>query len=60
MCPLQAHCHCGLGRLYAKTDQAEQTRAELSTAIEMYLVFYAMMGYVRDGCLCPIRHKHVS
>jgi tetratricopeptide (TPR) repeat protein len=36
MRPLQAHCHCGLGTLYAKTRQQEQARAELSTAIEMY------------------------
>jgi tetratricopeptide (TPR) repeat protein len=36
MRPLQAHCHRGLGILYAKTGQAEQARTELSTAIEMY------------------------
>jgi len=36
MRPLQAHCHCGLGTLYAKTGRQEQARAELSTAIEMY------------------------
>jgi tetratricopeptide (TPR) repeat protein len=36
MRPLQAHCHCGLGTLYAATGQREQARAELSTAIEMY------------------------
>jgi class 3 adenylate cyclase/tetratricopeptide (TPR) repeat protein len=36
MRPLQAHCHCGLGTLYRQTGQAEQARAELSTAIEMY------------------------
>ena len=36
MRPLQAHCHCGLGTLYAKTGQQEQVRAELFTAIEMY------------------------
>ena len=36
MRPLQAHCHCGLGMLYAMTGQREQARAELSTAIEMY------------------------
>jgi tetratricopeptide (TPR) repeat protein len=36
MRPLQAHCHCGLGILYATTGQGEQARAELSTAIEMY------------------------
>ena len=36
MRPLQAHCHQGLGTLYAETRQWEQARAELSTAIEMY------------------------
>jgi class 3 adenylate cyclase/tetratricopeptide (TPR) repeat protein len=36
MRPLQAHCHRGLGTLYATTDQREQARAALSTAIEMY------------------------
>ena len=36
MRPLQAHCHCGLGTLYAKTGLQEQARAALSTAIEMY------------------------
>ena len=36
MRPLQAHCHRGLGRLYAETGQREQARAELSAAIEMY------------------------
>ena len=36
MRPLQAHCHRGLGMLYAMTSQSEQTRTELSTAIEMY------------------------
>ena len=36
MRPLQAHCHLGLGTLYAKTGQQEQARAELATAIELY------------------------
>jgi tetratricopeptide (TPR) repeat protein len=36
MRPLQAHCHRGLGTLYANTGQQEQARTELSTAIEMY------------------------
>ena len=36
MRPLQAHCHRGLGTLYAATGQPEQARAELSTAIAMY------------------------
>ena len=36
MRPLLAHCHLGLGRLYAKIGQQAQARAELSTAIELY------------------------
>jgi tetratricopeptide (TPR) repeat protein len=36
MRPLLAHCHHGLGRLYAETGQREQARAELSAASEMY------------------------
>ena len=36
MRPLQAHCHRGLGTLYATTGQHEQARTALSTAIEMY------------------------
>jgi tetratricopeptide (TPR) repeat protein len=36
MRPLQAHCHVGLGTLYAKTGQPERARAELSTAADMY------------------------
>jgi len=36
MRPLQAHCHCGLGILYAATGQQEQARTALSTAIDMY------------------------
>jgi tetratricopeptide (TPR) repeat protein len=36
MRPLQAHCHYGLGTLYASIGQQEQARAELSLAMEMY------------------------
>jgi hypothetical protein len=36
MRPLQAHCHCGLGTLYAKSGRPEQARSELSTAIALY------------------------
>jgi transposase-like protein len=36
MRPLVAHCHRGLGTLYAKIGQQEQARAELSIAIELY------------------------
>jgi tetratricopeptide (TPR) repeat protein len=36
MRPLQAHCHLGLGTLYAKIDQRVQARTELSAAIALY------------------------
>jgi hypothetical protein len=36
MRPLQAHCHLGLGTLYAKVGQQEPARAELSTALVLY------------------------
>src|SRR5262249_61334082 len=36
MRPLQAHCHHGLGTLYATLGQQEQARAELSAAIVLY------------------------
>jgi tetratricopeptide (TPR) repeat protein len=36
MRPLQAHCHRGLGTLYATTGQREQAHAELSSAIDLY------------------------
>jgi class 3 adenylate cyclase/tetratricopeptide (TPR) repeat protein len=36
MRPLQAHCHCSLGTLYAATGERERARSALSTAIEMY------------------------
>jgi class 3 adenylate cyclase/tetratricopeptide (TPR) repeat protein len=36
MRPLQAHCHLGLGTLFATAGQAEPARAELATALAMY------------------------
>jgi tetratricopeptide (TPR) repeat protein len=36
MRPLQAHCHRGLGTLYATTGQQEQAHTELSAAIVLY------------------------
>ena len=36
MRPLQAHCHRGLGTLYAQTGRWAQARAALSTAIALY------------------------
>src|SRR5262249_37776533 len=37
MQPLVAHCHLGLGTLYAATGQRAQSRAALTTAMELYL-----------------------
>jgi tetratricopeptide (TPR) repeat protein len=36
MRPLQAHCHFGLGKLYAKIGRRTEARAELSAAAELY------------------------
>jgi len=36
MRPLQAHCHRGLGTLYARTGQRQQARAALVAAIDLY------------------------
>jgi tetratricopeptide (TPR) repeat protein len=36
MRPLAAHCHLGLGTLYARTGRLEQARAELSAAMTLY------------------------
>jgi hypothetical protein len=38
MRPLQAHCHRGLGMLYARQGQQEQAPAALSIAIELYRI----------------------
>jgi Flp pilus assembly protein TadD len=36
MRPLQAHCHLGLGTIYAKLGQPEPARTELCTAVALY------------------------
>ena len=36
MRPLQAHCHRGLGTLYAATGQREQARTALSATMALY------------------------
>jgi predicted protein tyrosine phosphatase len=36
MRPLVAHCHRGLGTLYATAGQWEQARVELAAAIDLY------------------------
>jgi hypothetical protein len=36
MRPLQAHCHHGLGTLYAQTGRRAQAHTALTTAIALY------------------------
>jgi hypothetical protein len=36
MRPLVAHCHLGLGKLYARTGKREQAQEHLSIATTMY------------------------
>ena len=36
MRPLVAHCHLGLGKLYARTDKGQQAREHLTTAATLY------------------------
>jgi class 3 adenylate cyclase/tetratricopeptide (TPR) repeat protein len=36
MCPLQARCHLGLGRLYAESSNSDMARSELYASIELY------------------------
>jgi Flp pilus assembly protein TadD len=43
MRPLQAHCHLGLGTLYAQTGQREPARAALATAIALYRAMEMML-----------------
>ena len=49
--PLLAHCHHGLGTLYAKSGQREQVRIELSTAIELYRSSEMMYWLTRQGAI---------
>jgi tetratricopeptide (TPR) repeat protein len=36
MRPLQAHCHLGLGKVYAAVGATEQARVEMTAAIDLY------------------------
>jgi hypothetical protein len=35
MRPLHVHCHLGLGKLYRRAGRTDESRAEMSTAVEM-------------------------
>ena len=47
MRPLQAHCHLGLGTLYAKLGRPEQAQAALSVAIDLYRVMDMLFWQLR-------------
>jgi hypothetical protein len=36
MRPLQAHCHCGLGRIWGVRGLPDRARAEFSAAVDLY------------------------
>jgi hypothetical protein len=36
MRPLQAHCHFGLGKVYAAVGAVEQARTQMAAAIDLY------------------------
>jgi len=36
MRPVIAHCHLGLGKLYARAEQRDRAREHLTTATAMY------------------------
>jgi hypothetical protein len=44
MRPLAAHCHLGLGKLHAKTDQREARREHLTTATMLYRDGHALLA----------------
>jgi class 3 adenylate cyclase/tetratricopeptide (TPR) repeat protein len=50
MRPLQAHCHLGLGTLYAKLGRPEPARAECSIAIELYKAMAMMFKLPEAEC----------
>ena len=61
MRPLQAHCHPGLGRLYATLGQQEQARVELSAAIALYrsmdMTFWLPQA---EAALAQVRITHCT
>jgi predicted ATPase/DNA-binding winged helix-turn-helix (wHTH) protein len=60
MRPLQAHCHRGLGTLYATTGRRQQARAALSTATEMYRAM-AMSWWLpqAEAALAQVEQDHL-
>jgi tetratricopeptide (TPR) repeat protein len=59
MRPLQAHCHRGLGALYAKIGRLEQARVELSTAIGLYRAMEMMFWLPQAEAALAQVERHV-
>jgi tetratricopeptide (TPR) repeat protein len=57
MRPVEAHCHVGLGSLYAATGKRERAHAELSTAKDLYesmdMTFWLMRAEAALKALVP-------
>jgi class 3 adenylate cyclase/tetratricopeptide (TPR) repeat protein len=51
MRPLQAHCHLGLGKVYAAVGAVEQARAEMAAATELYRSMEMNLWLVRADAL---------
>jgi class 3 adenylate cyclase/tetratricopeptide (TPR) repeat protein len=55
MRPLLAHCHLGLGTLYAKIGRREQARSELAAAIELFRATEMHFWLTRaEAALAPV------
>jgi hypothetical protein len=56
MRPLVAHCHLGLGTLYANLGRPEQARTELTAAIELYRAMDMTFWLPRtEAALAPLQ-----
>jgi len=51
MRPLQAHCHLGLGKVYAAVGAVEQARAEMAAATDLYRSMEMNLWLVRADAL---------
>ena len=56
MRPLQAHCHLGLGTLYASIGRQEAARAKLCAAIELYRDMH-MTIWLLQAEVSPVQRK---
>jgi tetratricopeptide (TPR) repeat protein len=58
MRPIQAHCHLGLGTLYAKIGHQEQAHAELAIALELYRAMEMTSWFLQaEAALAQADHR---